>query len=229
MGFLICDKCGGYYELQPGEKPEDFSSECECGGHLNYSDSLDYNPEVESELDSEIEIESGIQSQRDSEITEDEDISLSYEDESGSNDGRTTIEEEQADLTTQSKRIEIKLATELLEILETKGYYVIKGGLKNSIKILPDGIKTDDGQFIPLNDIISVKEYVDDTEVKENEIPKKSAIDGLLATASELLASRKRTLKITYSNGEILLKDVKKRDAKRFVSFVNRRNNFKKT
>ena len=34
MGYLICDKCGGYYELQPGEKPEDFSNECECGGKL---------------------------------------------------------------------------------------------------------------------------------------------------------------------------------------------------
>jgi hypothetical protein len=23
-GYLICDKCGGYYELQRGEKPGDF-------------------------------------------------------------------------------------------------------------------------------------------------------------------------------------------------------------
>lgn len=32
--FLVCDKCGGYYELQSGESPEDFSLECDCGGHL---------------------------------------------------------------------------------------------------------------------------------------------------------------------------------------------------
>lgn len=32
--FLVCDKCGGYYELQKGESPEDFSVECDCGGHL---------------------------------------------------------------------------------------------------------------------------------------------------------------------------------------------------
>jgi hypothetical protein len=32
--FMVCDKCGGYYELQKGESPEDFSDECECGGHL---------------------------------------------------------------------------------------------------------------------------------------------------------------------------------------------------
>jgi len=35
-GYLICDKCGGYYILQPGESPDDFSTECECGGRLEY-------------------------------------------------------------------------------------------------------------------------------------------------------------------------------------------------
>lgn len=33
--YLICEKCGGYYELQSGESPEDFQ-ECECGGKLKY-------------------------------------------------------------------------------------------------------------------------------------------------------------------------------------------------
>jgi hypothetical protein len=32
MGYLICDKCGGCYELKPGESPENFTNECECGG-----------------------------------------------------------------------------------------------------------------------------------------------------------------------------------------------------
>lgn len=32
--FLVCSKCGGYYELQTGESPEDFSLECDCGGQL---------------------------------------------------------------------------------------------------------------------------------------------------------------------------------------------------
>jgi hypothetical protein len=31
----VCDKCGGYYELEKGESPEDFSDECECGGIWN--------------------------------------------------------------------------------------------------------------------------------------------------------------------------------------------------
>lgn len=34
--YLVCEKCGGYYELQSGESPEDFQ-ECECGGKLKYS------------------------------------------------------------------------------------------------------------------------------------------------------------------------------------------------
>ena len=36
MGYIVCDKCQGYYELQPGEYPEDFDDTCECGGKLRY-------------------------------------------------------------------------------------------------------------------------------------------------------------------------------------------------
>lgn len=35
MGYLICEKCEGYYELQEKENPEDFKS-CECGGKLKF-------------------------------------------------------------------------------------------------------------------------------------------------------------------------------------------------
>lgn len=38
-GYLICESCGGYYELQPGETADDFR-ECECGGTLKYHNSL---------------------------------------------------------------------------------------------------------------------------------------------------------------------------------------------
>ena len=41
LGYLICKKCGGYYELQDGESPEDFS-ECECGGTLEYVNNVDF-------------------------------------------------------------------------------------------------------------------------------------------------------------------------------------------
>lgn len=41
MGYLICQDCKGYYELQPGENPEDFDDECECGGKLRYAVSID--------------------------------------------------------------------------------------------------------------------------------------------------------------------------------------------
>lgn len=37
MGYLVCNKCGSYYELQPGEHPEDFDDKCKCGGNLEYN------------------------------------------------------------------------------------------------------------------------------------------------------------------------------------------------
>jgi len=33
MSYLFCEKCWGYYQLQPGESREDFES-CRCGGAL---------------------------------------------------------------------------------------------------------------------------------------------------------------------------------------------------
>lgn len=41
MAYLVCDKCGGYYELQPDESPNDFTDKCECGGNLKYVQNLD--------------------------------------------------------------------------------------------------------------------------------------------------------------------------------------------
>lgn len=40
MGYLICEKCGGYYGLQEGESPEDFEN-CQCGGSLKHVDSIE--------------------------------------------------------------------------------------------------------------------------------------------------------------------------------------------
>jgi hypothetical protein len=42
---MVCDKCGGYYKLQPGESPEDFTDKCECGGDLNYIEEADFQEE----------------------------------------------------------------------------------------------------------------------------------------------------------------------------------------
>jgi predicted nucleic acid-binding Zn ribbon protein len=39
-GYLICDKCEGYYELKPDENADDFSDVCECGGKLKQHKSL---------------------------------------------------------------------------------------------------------------------------------------------------------------------------------------------
>ncbi len=45
-GYLICEQCGSYYELQMGESPEDFSLDCDCGGRLTYKEFLDLNKEA---------------------------------------------------------------------------------------------------------------------------------------------------------------------------------------
>ncbi len=40
MSYLVCNKCGSYYELQEGENPEEFNLTCECGGKLQYKKSI---------------------------------------------------------------------------------------------------------------------------------------------------------------------------------------------
>jgi len=39
MGYLICEKCGGYYKLQEGEKADNYDY-CQCGGKLKYFDHI---------------------------------------------------------------------------------------------------------------------------------------------------------------------------------------------
>jgi len=41
MPYLICEECGKYYKLQEGESPEDFLLNCDCGGRLRVTESLD--------------------------------------------------------------------------------------------------------------------------------------------------------------------------------------------
>ena len=36
LGYLVCDACGGYYQLEQGESANDFDTECDCGGKLQY-------------------------------------------------------------------------------------------------------------------------------------------------------------------------------------------------
>ncbi|WP_424356231.1 DUF5518 domain-containing protein [Methanobacterium sp. MBAC-LM] len=48
MSYLICKKCGGYYKLKEGEKPEEFEA-CDCGGSLRYVQN--FNAHFDEELD----------------------------------------------------------------------------------------------------------------------------------------------------------------------------------
>jgi hypothetical protein len=52
MPFLVCEKCGGYYQLQKGESPDDFES-CLCGGKLTYTENNPENNPKENYLDVE--------------------------------------------------------------------------------------------------------------------------------------------------------------------------------
>lgn len=49
-GYLLCDTCNGSYELQDGEKPEDFSFKCECGGNLRFFNKINDNSHPHDEI-----------------------------------------------------------------------------------------------------------------------------------------------------------------------------------
>jgi len=49
MGYLICEKCGGYYELQKGESLSDFDC-CQCGGKLKYYEDSDKDKILDNNL-----------------------------------------------------------------------------------------------------------------------------------------------------------------------------------
>ena len=252
MGYLICDKCGGYYELQPGEKPEDFSDECECGGKLIYSDTYDVINENEDDNVDNEDV-SGVSNEDvygDSEVVGIEDV---YEDVEGSEEAyteRIDFNENNEDTNTvddssgekllndkESKPLEdyknslmdksyvkqIKLATQVQEILDIKGYYLIKGnGNLKFIKILNEGIEADNGQLIKFEDITDI-EYMENGNSKPEISSGKSGIGNLISTGYQIFAPRKVMLKIISNKGEIELKEVKINDAKRCVSFLKKK------
>lgn len=77
-GYIICTECGGYYHLQEDESPSDFSS-CECGGSLEYYDTLE--DFYEEELDGEPEETEGEPHDESKRIKLLEDLSKSIENE----------------------------------------------------------------------------------------------------------------------------------------------------
>lgn len=46
MDYIICEECGGYYELQSGESADDFEN-CQCGGNLKLVEDSFLMPEPE--------------------------------------------------------------------------------------------------------------------------------------------------------------------------------------
>lgn len=60
MPYLVCKKCGGYYQLQGEETPDDFHDKCQCGGDLEYMESLGDDSAIDLESlgeDSSIDLE----------------------------------------------------------------------------------------------------------------------------------------------------------------------------
>lgn len=49
-GYLVCNDCGGYYELKSEESPQDFVA-CECGGKLKHTKKLETIPDNPEESD----------------------------------------------------------------------------------------------------------------------------------------------------------------------------------
>ena len=41
MGYLICSKCKGYYQITDGQSPGNYTDQCSCGGKIRYVDNLD--------------------------------------------------------------------------------------------------------------------------------------------------------------------------------------------
>jgi ribosomal protein L40E len=39
-GYLVCNSCGGYYQLEQGESPDDFEDVCDCGGKFMHKTEL---------------------------------------------------------------------------------------------------------------------------------------------------------------------------------------------
>lgn len=233
MTYLICEQCGGYYELQEGEKFEDFSDECECGGKLHYAQSL-------QNLDDFVDSESALTSISGTALNPDGDIDSESVDNETQSKNRDENDEKYQDVDLldketiddtvslneprldksgldKSKLNEFKLSTELQEILDVKGSLTIHGNDSGKyIKVFSDGIETDSGQFIRYSNILSIQDIYNPT------IPNKSGISGLISYGYSLIASKNWSFKITYTEGELEFKGVKKNDAQRFVSFVNR-------
>lgn len=229
MTYLICEQCGGYYELQEGEKVEDFSDECECGGKLRYAESLPYfedlnDSESTEPTASDMDMDPDLDLDPQSVFIENQSKNLVEVDEKYQDEtlieSKEILEKDQfppreSELD-KSELKEFKLAVELQEILEVKGNYIIQGsGPTEYIRVLRDGIEIDGGQFIGYSDIVTIQDEYN---------PKfpKSGIGGLISSVNSLISSKNWSFKIIYNEGELEFNGVKKSDAQRFVSFVNR-------
>jgi hypothetical protein len=67
MPYLVCENCGGYYELKEGEYPNDFENKCQCGSDLRYIESIE---EDNLQMEDTSQFEDNQQLEDDSQIEE---------------------------------------------------------------------------------------------------------------------------------------------------------------
>ncbi len=122
MGYLICQRCGGYYKLREGESPDDFVS-CQCYGPLKYVENLD------EELDNKKKLSKGSSFNDDvievSELANSDDFAPS-EDDVTSNDVKSFDSIDQNRESYEKARLENK--TKLNNDLESSDDFVTREG-----------------------------------------------------------------------------------------------------
>ena len=52
--YLFCEECSGYYVLDSGESPSDFSDKCECGGKLLFGEMKNDDEKYKAKLMAEL-------------------------------------------------------------------------------------------------------------------------------------------------------------------------------
>ncbi|BDZ68605.1 zinc ribbon domain-containing protein [Methanobacterium ferruginis] len=226
MGYLVCQNCKGYYELEEDEKPEDFDDECECGGILFF---LDSDEQIDDDLlfnetiicpfcGSETPIIANFCGECGENIVtllesvyDDE-----YTDEDKSKKKGKSWEEYQAFVLAKAKREAAESVSLVHEVLDEHGYYISKGGSGKFIALSSEGIEIKGKEFFYYDEIESATLLSN----KSNKI----VVGLVFFTPLALYASSKKTIQILLKNQqEIRVDDVKKKDAFNCVSYINRR------
>jgi hypothetical protein len=230
LGYLVCEKCSGYYELKEGESINNFES-CECGGELTYHNSIEFLNEEENlnnlifcpscgketPIEGKFCAECGmdLNSKNNLEIESVKQENNHYTNESLKQNAVWTMDGYHNKY--KKKKIETAINKGNLKVqktLEVQGKYDVKGsGDAKIITLLTDGLLIDDTQKIKYKDIIRFESVKNKDKFKET-------VGFWLFLPYYMLVQNYRTLKISFNEGEIELNNVKKNDAINCIGFI---------